>query len=94
MTRSVPAVPGVPAAGHVVLGSGAWHPGGAEVCGKPACQQRDKSTSRQSDEPTEHERGGRGCCQGARPTSPLNHNLRVRRYGRCTDPCHRQPRRT
>lgn len=34
MSRGRPVVPGVPAAGHLAPGSGAWHPGQVDGCTK------------------------------------------------------------
>jgi hypothetical protein len=90
--RAVPALPGVPAAGH--LAGGYWHPGPPETCGKGECRQSDKALDRQSDLSTSHTPRGPGCCRNpkAGPRDPANHNRAVRDRGRCPDPCHRQPR--
>jgi hypothetical protein len=87
MSRVIPAVPGVPAAGHIA--GGYWHPGPASTCHKGACAPPPAPEER------EHVPRGPGCCRNPRAyaTDPANHNRAVASRGRCPDPCH-QPRRT
>lgn len=41
--KPLPAVPGVPAAGHIDPAGGWWHPGRPETCPKGSCGRRHEA---------------------------------------------------
>jgi hypothetical protein len=77
MPRSYDYRPGIPGAGHLT-GGGAWHPGAASSCGKPACQDTAPSQRRQPRARRCDERARKGTGEG-------RCEARLDRHGQCPD---------